>query len=197
MARTLQWQAEYRRLRPMVERSIAWLTRGNRKVRYRGVTGNDDWLHHRIEPASTAHNGPDPRRHHLGHRLTPRTAQGHPPHSSHAQHGQVGPLRIVDLRAGPNRSTQASRSALRYPPPTTLNQQSPRCIRSPGPASRCSGMQPVSHGAAAGTQRHADVSCRTDSGPKKRRTHGRWHRRPMKNHGGKPGDYLYATPLRR
>lgn len=33
--------------RPMVERSIAWLTRGNRKVHYRGVTKNDHWLHHR------------------------------------------------------------------------------------------------------------------------------------------------------
>jgi hypothetical protein len=31
----------------MVERSIAWLTRGNRKVRYRGVANNDHWLHHR------------------------------------------------------------------------------------------------------------------------------------------------------
>ena len=31
----------------MVERTIAWLTRGNRKVRYRGVTRNDHWLHHR------------------------------------------------------------------------------------------------------------------------------------------------------
>lgn len=41
------WQAEYRRHRPMVERSIAWLTRGNRKVRYRGVVKNDYWLHHR------------------------------------------------------------------------------------------------------------------------------------------------------
>lgn len=47
MARTPEWQAEYRRHRPMVERSIAWLTRGNRKVRYRGVTKNDHWLHHR------------------------------------------------------------------------------------------------------------------------------------------------------
>ncbi|MGA9491447.1 MAG: IS1182 family transposase [Mycobacterium sp.] len=41
------WQAEYRRHRPMVERSIAWLTRNNRKVRYRGVTKNNHWLHHR------------------------------------------------------------------------------------------------------------------------------------------------------
>ena len=47
VARTPEWQAEYRRHRPMVERSIAWLTRGNRKVRYRGVAKNDHWLHHR------------------------------------------------------------------------------------------------------------------------------------------------------
>jgi hypothetical protein len=31
----------------MVERAIAWLVRGNRKVRYRGVAKNDHWLHHR------------------------------------------------------------------------------------------------------------------------------------------------------
>ena len=31
----------------MVERTIAWLSRNNRKVRYRGVTRNDHWLHHR------------------------------------------------------------------------------------------------------------------------------------------------------
>jgi IS5 family transposase len=41
------WQAEYRQHRPMVERSIAWLTRGNRRVRYRGVIKNNHWLHHR------------------------------------------------------------------------------------------------------------------------------------------------------
>jgi hypothetical protein len=46
-ARNPDWQAEYRQHRPMVERSIAWLTRGNRKLRYRGVTNNDHWLHHR------------------------------------------------------------------------------------------------------------------------------------------------------
>jgi hypothetical protein len=39
--------AVYRRHRPMVERSIAWLTRGNRRVPYRGITKNDAWLHHR------------------------------------------------------------------------------------------------------------------------------------------------------
>ena len=32
----------------MLERSIAWLVAGgNRKVRYRGVTKNNAWLHHR------------------------------------------------------------------------------------------------------------------------------------------------------
>jgi IS5 family transposase len=38
----------YRRHRPMVERSIAWLTRGNRKLRYRGVAKNHAWLHLRV-----------------------------------------------------------------------------------------------------------------------------------------------------
>lgn len=41
------WQTEYRQHRPMVERSIAWLTRGNRKLRYRGIAKNNHWLHHR------------------------------------------------------------------------------------------------------------------------------------------------------
>ena len=30
-----------------IERTTAWLTRGNRKVRYRGIVKNDQWLHHR------------------------------------------------------------------------------------------------------------------------------------------------------
>jgi hypothetical protein len=37
----------YRQHRPMVERSLAWLTRGNRRLRYRGVPKNDLWWHHR------------------------------------------------------------------------------------------------------------------------------------------------------
>jgi len=42
------WQADYRRYRPMVERSIAWLVGGrNRRVRYRGVAKNNAWLHTR------------------------------------------------------------------------------------------------------------------------------------------------------
>jgi hypothetical protein len=31
----------------MVERTIAWMSRGNRKLRYRGVSKNNHWLHHR------------------------------------------------------------------------------------------------------------------------------------------------------
>jgi hypothetical protein len=46
-ARKPDWLNEYRRHRPMVERTIAWLVRGNRKVRYRGVAKNDHWMHHR------------------------------------------------------------------------------------------------------------------------------------------------------
>ncbi len=42
------FQAVYRRHRPMVERSIAWLTRGHRRVPYRGVIKNDAWLHLRV-----------------------------------------------------------------------------------------------------------------------------------------------------
>ena len=41
------FQGPYRQHRPMVERSIAWLTRGNRRLRYRGVTKNNNWLHNR------------------------------------------------------------------------------------------------------------------------------------------------------
>ena len=44
-AQDQQWQDDYRQHRPMVERSIAWLVaRGNRKLRYRGVTKNNAWL---------------------------------------------------------------------------------------------------------------------------------------------------------
>ena len=42
------FQDAYRRHRPMVERSIAWLTRGNRRVPYRGVAKNDAWLRRRV-----------------------------------------------------------------------------------------------------------------------------------------------------
>src|SRR3954468_7757391 len=38
-------RADYRRYRPMVERSLAWLTRGARRVPYRGVVKNDAWWH--------------------------------------------------------------------------------------------------------------------------------------------------------
>lgn len=41
------FQSVYRQHRPMVERTIAWLTRGARRVPYRGITKNNAWLHHR------------------------------------------------------------------------------------------------------------------------------------------------------
>jgi IS5 family transposase len=47
-AATDDFDAVYRRWRPMVERSLAWLTRGtNRKLRYRGVERNRLWWSHR------------------------------------------------------------------------------------------------------------------------------------------------------
>jgi hypothetical protein len=47
-ARDPQFQAVYRRHRPMVERSISWLVAGgNRRLRFRGTRHNDLWLHHR------------------------------------------------------------------------------------------------------------------------------------------------------
>jgi hypothetical protein len=42
------FQATYRQHRPMVERSIAWLTKGARRVPYRGIAKNNNWLHHRV-----------------------------------------------------------------------------------------------------------------------------------------------------
>ena len=47
-ARTPEFQQVYRDKRPLVERSIAWLVRGNRRVPYRGVIKNNAWLHHRV-----------------------------------------------------------------------------------------------------------------------------------------------------
>ena len=47
-AKRPEFQQVYRTKRPLVERSIAWLTRGNRRLRYRGVIKNNAWLHHRL-----------------------------------------------------------------------------------------------------------------------------------------------------
>jgi len=42
------WQADYRRWRPPVERAVAWLVQhGNRRLRYRGTVANNTWLHTR------------------------------------------------------------------------------------------------------------------------------------------------------
>jgi hypothetical protein len=42
-----EFVATYRQHRPLVERSIAWLTRDNRRLRFRGTRLNDLWLSHR------------------------------------------------------------------------------------------------------------------------------------------------------
>lgn len=48
-ATTPQFQETYRQVRPMVERSLAWLVRkGNRRVAYRGIERNRIWLSHRV-----------------------------------------------------------------------------------------------------------------------------------------------------
>ncbi|MGO4586894.1 IS1182 family transposase [Arthrobacter sp. 2RAF6] len=47
-ARDHGFQADYTRHRPMVERSIAWLVKGNRRLRYRGATKNHAWWQLRI-----------------------------------------------------------------------------------------------------------------------------------------------------
>jgi hypothetical protein len=52
---TVEFQDEYRRWRPMVERSLAWLTRGVcRKVRYRGIKRNQLWWSHRCAAVNLA-----------------------------------------------------------------------------------------------------------------------------------------------
>ena len=44
-AATEDFQAVYRRHRPMIERTLAWLVaKGNRRLRYRGVARNHQWL---------------------------------------------------------------------------------------------------------------------------------------------------------
>lgn len=43
------WQATYKRHRPMVERTVAWLVaKGHRRVRFRGTDRNRMWLDHRV-----------------------------------------------------------------------------------------------------------------------------------------------------
>jgi hypothetical protein len=48
-ARNPHFQTAYRQHRPMVERSLSWLVAGrNRRLRFRGTSRNDLWLHHRV-----------------------------------------------------------------------------------------------------------------------------------------------------
>ena len=46
---TIEFQHEYRSFRPMIERSIAWLVRGQaRRLRYIGTERNQIWLWARV-----------------------------------------------------------------------------------------------------------------------------------------------------
>jgi hypothetical protein len=57
-AATPAFQASYRRRRPMVERSIAWLVAGgHRRVRYRGLTRNQLGLSLRVAATSACRYG--------------------------------------------------------------------------------------------------------------------------------------------
>ena len=54
-AKDPDFQQVYRDKRPLVERSIAWLVRGNRRLRYRGVAKNHAWLQHRVAALNLRH----------------------------------------------------------------------------------------------------------------------------------------------
>ncbi|GAA4383053.1 hypothetical protein GCM10023088_49450 [Actinomadura verrucosospora] len=59
------WQADYRRWRPPVERAVAWLVHhGNRRLRHRGTINADAWLHTRAaaptSAASSTSDSPEP-----------------------------------------------------------------------------------------------------------------------------------------
>jgi hypothetical protein len=47
-ARDDGFQADYTRHRPIVERSLAWLPKGNGRLHYRGATKNHPWWQLRI-----------------------------------------------------------------------------------------------------------------------------------------------------
>ena len=97
-AKEPDFQPVYRAKRPLVERSIAWLTRGNRRLRYRRVVKNNAWLHHRsgsVEPTSTPHLGTHLDRRDLGVGLT-RTDQPTGSVAWHSQGDQDGLRRAED-----------------------------------------------------------------------------------------------------
>ena len=115
LAKDPNWQAEYRQHRPMVERSIAWLTRNNRKLRYRGTAKNDHWLHHRVAALNLwrlitmglTHTGTT-----LGHRLTtPAAGLAARNTRCHARHGGA------TFVSTPGSDLTTPRSGSRHPAP--------------------------------------------------------------------------------
>jgi Transposase DDE domain len=118
-AETAEFDAVYRKYRPMVERAAAWIVRGNRQPRYRGTAKNDWLLHHRVAAINL-------RRlltlvlhhlHELGHRLLTPAARITPrAHKCNAQ-----PPR-GDLHVDPSGLTSTSATErLEAPAPMTTN----------------------------------------------------------------------------
>jgi Transposase DDE domain len=54
VAATEAFTKPYRQHRPKIERSIAWLVRGSRGLRYRGIDRNRLWLGHRAAAINLA-----------------------------------------------------------------------------------------------------------------------------------------------
>lgn len=135
-ADTEAFQQPYRQQRPMVERSIAWLVRGgNRKVRYRGIAKNNQWLHHRVTGLNLRRMlalGLQPSAHRLGHRLRPRQGRPSAP-DRRARTSHHLPSHRLDTaqpatRAGPTRRDQHTHARSRWPNKPLL-QDSPSGAR--------------------------------------------------------------------
>src|SRR3954451_21229231 len=118
-------QAAYRRHRPMVERSLAWLTRGHRRVPYRGVAKNDAPAGRRDQPPPPAQPRADQHRRPVGPRprMTPRARSWtQPPPAAQDRPQRAGRPRCPTPGQGPTRRTTAIDGDL----PALLVQQAPR-----------------------------------------------------------------------
>lgn len=122
--------ADYRQLRPMVERGIAWLTHGNRKLRYRGVANNTAWLHLRVTAITLR-------------RLLTLTPPARQPSPSRPH--QTGTTEQTTQRATglpqPGPATAAGNPADRPPPPTHPGPQP--APATPGTGHSSAGSQPT------------------------------------------------------
>ena len=130
------FQAAYRQHRPMVERSIAWLTRGNRRVPYRGVLNNDAWLHLRAAAINLR------RLLTLGQRSPPRALPRDREEQQLAPPPRRRPQPATTPRDGPDH---------------------PKRDLGPGLTGRCKGLVPTETAAQDGLRRAERPRCRTQS----------------------------------